>query len=135
MTDSDTEATTDETADETTDAMLRGYRVLDLSQYLAGAGVTRFLAELGPEIIKVEIPPLGDPARLLPWVVDDRSTFFVQNNRGKQSLCLDWNQPEGLRSSRSWWPGATSWSRTSATGCCRNGGSTTNRSARSIPGS
>ena len=80
----------------TTDAMLAGYRVLDLSQYLAGAGVTRMLAELGPEIIKVELRPMGDPARLLPWVVDDRSSFFVQNNRGKQSLCLDWDRPEGL---------------------------------------
>ena len=37
--------------------MLEGYRVLDLSQYLAGAGITRLLAELGPEIIKVELPP------------------------------------------------------------------------------
>ena len=69
--------------DETTDAMLSGYRVLDLGQYLAGAGVTRMLAELGPEIIKVELKPIGDPARLLPWVEDDRSTFFVENNRGK----------------------------------------------------
>jgi len=82
---------------QTTDAMLAGYRVLDLSQYLAGAGVTRMLAELGPEIIKVELLPMGDPARLLPWVEDDRSTFFVQNNRGKQSLCLDWDTPEGLQ--------------------------------------
>ena len=44
--------------DETTDAMLSGYRVLDLGQYLAGAGVTRMLAELGPEIIKVELKPI-----------------------------------------------------------------------------
>jgi CoA:oxalate CoA-transferase len=83
--------------DETTDAMLSGYRVLDLGQYLAGAGVTRMLAELGPEIIKVELQPIGDPARLLPWVEDDRSTFFVENNRGKQSLCLDWDRPEAMK--------------------------------------
>src|SRR4051812_25832129 len=49
--------------------MLEGYRVLDLGQYLAGAGVTRMLAELGPEIIKVELTPGGDPSRLLPWIV------------------------------------------------------------------
>lgn len=81
---------------ETTDAMLAGYRVLDLSQYLAGAGVTRMLAELGPEIIKIELQPMGDPGRLLPWVEDDRSSFFVQNNRGKRSVCLDWDKPEAL---------------------------------------
>ena len=73
-----------------------GLRVLDLGQYLAGAGVSRMLAELGPEIVKVELAPNGDPCRLLPWIVDGRSTIFIQNNRGKQSLCLDWDQPEGL---------------------------------------
>lgn len=77
--------------------MLEGYRVLDLSQYLAGAGVTRLLAELGPEIIKVELPPHGDPSRFLQWVRDGRSSVFIQNNRGKQSICVDWDTPEGLQ--------------------------------------
>jgi crotonobetainyl-CoA:carnitine CoA-transferase CaiB-like acyl-CoA transferase len=77
--------------------MLEGYRVLDLSQYLAGAGVTRMLAELGPDIVKVEIAPGGDPGRLLPFVKDGRSSFFVQMNRGKRSLCVDWDRPEGLQ--------------------------------------
>ena len=79
-----------------TDKLLEGYRVLDLSQYIAGAGTTRLLAELGPEIIKVELAPHGDPSRLLPWVIDGRSTLYVQQNRGKRSLCLDWNTDEGL---------------------------------------
>ena len=75
--------------------MLEGYRVLDLGQYLAGAGVTRMLAELGPEIIKVELLPAGDPSRLLPWIVEGRSTIFIQNNRGKRSVCVDWDTEEG----------------------------------------
>ena len=75
--------------------MLEGYRVLDLGQYLAGAGVTRMLAELGPEIIKVELTPAGDPSRLLPWIVEGRSTIFIQNNRGKRSVCVDWDTEEG----------------------------------------
>ena len=75
--------------------MLEGYRVLDLGQYLAGAGVTRMLAELGPEIIKVELMPSGDPSRLLPWIVEGRSTIFIQNNRGKRSVCVDWDTEEG----------------------------------------
>jgi CoA:oxalate CoA-transferase len=77
--------------------MLEGYRVLDLSQYLAGAGITRLLAELGPEIIKVELPPHGDPSRFLQWVEDGRSSVYIQNNRGKQSLCVDWDTEDGLR--------------------------------------
>lgn len=75
--------------------MLEGYRVLDLGQYLAGAGVSRMLAELGPEIIKVELAPNGDPSRLLAWQVDGRSTVFIQNNRGKRSICVDWDTDAG----------------------------------------
>jgi CoA:oxalate CoA-transferase len=78
-------------------AMLEGYRVLDLSQYLAGAGVTRMLAELGPDIVKVELAPMGDASRLLPFVKDGRSSIFIHQNRGKRSLCLDWDTPEGLQ--------------------------------------
>ncbi len=77
--------------------MLEGFRVLDLSQYLAGAGITRLLAELGPEIVKVELPPHGDPSRFLQWVQDGRSSVYIQNNRGKQSLCVDWDTEDGLR--------------------------------------
>lgn len=78
-------------------AMLEGYRVLDLSQYLAGAGITRLLAELGPEIIKVELAPHGDPSRFIPWIKDGRSSVFIQNNRGKRSLALDWDTPDGMQ--------------------------------------
>ena len=75
--------------------ILEGCTVLDFTQYLAGAGVTRLMAELGADIIKVEFPGVGDPARLLPVVVESRSGWFVQHNRGKQSLCIDWDTTEG----------------------------------------
>lgn len=78
-----------------TDAMLAGYRILDLSQYLAGPMITRLLAELGPEIIKVELAPGGDPSRQLAYIVDGRSSVYVQTNRGKKSVCVDWNTEEG----------------------------------------
>lgn len=76
--------------------ILEGCKVLDFTQYLAGAGVTRMMAELGADIIKVEISPVGDPGRLLPAIKEERSGFFVQHNRGKKSLCLDWSKPEAL---------------------------------------
>ncbi len=76
--------------------ILEGIRVLDFSQYLAGPTVTRLMAEMGAEIIKVETAPGGDPSRLLPVVRDGRSGYFVQQNRGKQSLCLDLRRPEAL---------------------------------------
>ena len=77
-------------------AMLAGIRVLDFTQYLAGPTVTRFMAELGADVVKVEQAPGGDPSRLLPLVKDGRSIYFVQQNRGKRSLCVDFGRPETL---------------------------------------
>ncbi len=75
--------------------ILEGCTVLDFTQYLAGAGVTRMMAELGADIIKVELPEVGDGGRLLPYEAGGRSGFFVQHNRGKKSVCLDWDREEG----------------------------------------
>lgn len=76
--------------------MLDGIRVLDFTQYLAGPTVTRLMAELGAEVIKVELAPGGDPSRGLPITRDGRSGYFVQQNRGKQSLCIDLAQPAAM---------------------------------------
>ena len=76
--------------------MLSGVTVLDFTQYLAGPTVTRLMAEMGAYIIKVEQAPMGDPARLLPFIRNERSAYFVQQNRGKKSLCLDFDKPESL---------------------------------------
>ena len=73
--------------------ILDGVRVLDFTQYLAGPTVTRLMAEMGAEIIKIERAPGGDPARTLPAIKDGRSAYFIQQNRGKQSLCLDMSSP------------------------------------------
>ncbi len=76
-----------------TKLMLSGIKVLDFTQYLAGPTVTRMMAEMGAEIIKIEIAPSGDPSRLLPTVKEGRSAYFVQQNRGKKSICLDLQEP------------------------------------------
>ena len=73
--------------------ILKGIKVLDFSQYLSGPTVTRLMMEIGAEIIKVERAPGGDPSRLLPAIKDGRSAYFVQQNLGKQSLCMDLNHP------------------------------------------
>jgi crotonobetainyl-CoA:carnitine CoA-transferase CaiB-like acyl-CoA transferase len=77
--------------------VLDGYRVLDFTQYLAGPSASRLLVEMGAEVIKVEIAPGGDPTRLLPYSRDGRSCYYVQQNRGKKSLCLRVDDPRGRR--------------------------------------
>jgi CoA:oxalate CoA-transferase len=75
---------------------LEGVRVLDFTQYLAGPSCTRLLAELGADVIKVELPPYGDPTRAGVPRRDRRSSGFIQQNRGKRSLCVDLRRPEGV---------------------------------------
>ena len=70
--------------------ILDGYKVIDFTQYLAGPTATRLMAELGADIIKVEMSPFGDPSRSFPYrSKEKRSAYFVQQNRGKKSLCID----------------------------------------------
>lgn len=80
---------------------LHGIRVLDFTQYLAGPASTRLLAELGADVIKVEQPPHGDPMRAQSPRKNRRSGSFIQQNRGKRSLCVDLSQPEGVALVRS----------------------------------
>lgn len=84
------------TTEASDDRIFSGIRVLDFTQYLAGPTVTRLMAELGAEIIKIEPAPGGDPARMLPFLREGRSAYFVQQNRGKKSLCVDLSKPEGI---------------------------------------
>ncbi len=75
--------------------VLEGILVVDMTQYLAGPTVTRLLAEQGADVVKIEQPPHGDPSRNYIIAKDGRSGYFVQQNRGKRSLCVDFNSEEG----------------------------------------
>ncbi len=76
---------------------LAGLRVLDLSRVLAGPFCTMNLADLGAEVIKIEMPGRGDDSRgyapRLPNSSD--SGYYYSVNRGKQSMTLDLGKPEG----------------------------------------
>ena len=76
--------------------ILDGYKVLDFTQIVAGPTCTLMLAEMGAEVIKLELAPLGDPARGAQILVNGRSGYFVQHNRGKKGLCVDMKTPEGV---------------------------------------
>ena len=74
--------------------VLDGIKVLDFTQYLAGPTTTRLMAEMGAEIIKVEWGPHGDPVRGVGYIKNKRSAYYIQQNRGKQSVCLDFSKDE-----------------------------------------
>lgn len=77
--------------------VMDGYRILDFTQVVAGPTATRLMAEMGAEVIKVELAPLGDMTRHLPIQKNGRSSYFLQQNRGKKSLCIDPKKPAGLK--------------------------------------
>ncbi|MSR13793.1 MAG: CoA transferase [Gammaproteobacteria bacterium] len=76
--------------------ILSGFKILDFTHVLAGPTATRLMVEMGAEVIKVELPPSGDSARLLPTIINGRSAYYVQQNRGKKSVCIDVKSPRGL---------------------------------------
>ena len=76
--------------------MLSGLRILDLTRALAGPSCTRMLVEMGAEVIKVEPTPGGELARYISKFKNDRSLYYVQQNRGKKSVCVDLRDPRGL---------------------------------------
>ena len=75
---------------------LSGITVLDLSTIVSGPFCTQMLSDMGAEIIKVE-PISGDPTRAWgPPFIAQESPYFISVNRGKKSLALDINSPQGI---------------------------------------
>ncbi len=54
----------------------------------------RFLADLGAEVIKVEIPGRGDDTRAYPPFINGESSYFMSINRGKKSVTLNLKSEE-----------------------------------------
>jgi CoA:oxalate CoA-transferase len=76
---------------------LRGIRVLDLSRVLAGPFCAMNLADLGAEVIKIEVPGRGDDSRgFAPRIPNSNdSGYYYSVNRGKSSVTIDLRTPEG----------------------------------------
>jgi crotonobetainyl-CoA:carnitine CoA-transferase CaiB-like acyl-CoA transferase len=75
---------------------LEGIRIVDFTQLLPGPAATRFLADFGAEVIKIE-PPAGDPARQVPPFVESESALFAEINRGKKSVVADLKNEQDRR--------------------------------------
>ena len=88
-------------------APLVGIRVLELARILAGPWAGQVLADLGAEVVKVERPDRGDDTRSWgpPFVSGAKgeagsAAYFHACNRGKKSVVLDFETPEGQRKVR-----------------------------------
>jgi crotonobetainyl-CoA:carnitine CoA-transferase CaiB-like acyl-CoA transferase len=75
---------------------LAGIRVIDYSHFLAGPFMSRCLAAMGAEVIKVERPTAGDAGRAHPYFIDGQSGYFLQQNMGKLGLCVNLKDRRGL---------------------------------------
>ena len=75
---------------------LTGIRVVDYTHFLAGPFMSRCLAAMGAEVIKVERPTAGDAGRAHPYFIDGQSGYFLQQNMGKQGLCVNLKDRRGL---------------------------------------
>lgn len=75
---------------------LDNIRILDLSRDLAGPFCSMILADLGAEVIKVEIPERGDEARSWgPPFIGGESAYFLSVNRNKKSVTINLKMEEG----------------------------------------
>lgn len=78
---------------------LEGFRILDLTNVLAGPFCCHQLAHLGAEVIKVEIPGRGDLARQLGADVslnrEGMGISFLAQNAGKKSISIDLKHERG----------------------------------------
>ena len=70
-------------------APLEGVTVIDLTRVLAGPYLTMILADLGANVIKIELPERGDDARQFGPFLDQQSIYFASINRGKRSIALN----------------------------------------------
>ena len=69
---------------------LEGIKVLDLSRALAGPYCTMMLADMGAEVIKLEMPGREDDSRAWgPPFLEGESAYFMSVNRNKKSVTLN----------------------------------------------
>ena len=75
---------------------MQGIRVVDVSSFLAGPFCSTQLAEFGAEVIKIELPKIGDALRRFGTITKSGDSLpWLQECRNKKSATLDLRKPEG----------------------------------------
>jgi crotonobetainyl-CoA:carnitine CoA-transferase CaiB-like acyl-CoA transferase len=76
-------------------ALLEGVRILDMATVLAAPYAATLCADLGADVVKLELPDGSDPLRRLAPVEDGHALFWKVSNRGKRGITLDVRKPAG----------------------------------------
>jgi crotonobetainyl-CoA:carnitine CoA-transferase CaiB-like acyl-CoA transferase len=74
---------------------LQGVKVVSCSTAQAGTVPYMLMADLGADVIKIEVPEGGDGSRRMTVLPGMGSTFFETNNRGVKSVTLNLKSAEG----------------------------------------
>ena len=74
---------------------LRGLRVLDIATIIAGPMAGTLMADFGAEVVKLELPGVGDGLRGFPPFREGKSLWWKVTNRGKYFGTLDLRTDEG----------------------------------------
>ncbi|MEO5698586.1 MAG: CoA transferase [Burkholderiaceae bacterium] len=72
---------------------LKGLKVVELGQLIAGPFAAKTLADFGAEVIKIEPPGAGDPLRQWRLLHKGTSVWWQVQSRNKQSVVLDLKDP------------------------------------------
>ena len=76
---------------------LQGCRVLDIATFLAGPFCATQLGEFGAEVIKVELPGVGDATRRFGTMTDCGDSLpWLSESRNKKCITLDLRKPDGV---------------------------------------
>ncbi len=78
-----------------TQGPLAGLRVLDIATIIAAPFSSTLMADLGADVLKLELPAVGDGMRGFPPFKDGKSLWWKATNRGKQFGTLDLRKDEG----------------------------------------
>lgn len=76
---------------------LDNIKVLDLTRVLAGPYATMLLADLGADVIKIEMPNTGDDSRGFGPYINNESAYFMSINRNKKSMTLNLKNENGKK--------------------------------------
>ncbi len=78
-----------------TPGALKGLRVIEMGQLIAGPFAAKTLGDFGADVIKIEPPGAGDPLRNWRMLQDGTSVWWQVQSRNKRSIALDLRSAQG----------------------------------------